>query len=44
VEGKDGWIFSLVFTAIVWSLFYGLFDQLLHLPFPDGWLLTWFGL
>jgi hypothetical protein len=44
LQGKEGWIFSLVFTAIVWALFYGLFDQLLHLPFPAGWLLDWVGL
>jgi hypothetical protein len=44
LQGKEGWIFCAVFTAAVWLLFYGLFDQLLHLPFPDGWLLTWSGL
>jgi hypothetical protein len=43
-QGNEGWVFSAVFTAAVWLFFYGLFDQLLHLPFPDGWLLTWSGL
>jgi hypothetical protein len=43
LQGKEGWIFSAVFTAAVWLFFYGLFDHLLHLPFPDGWLLTWLG-
>jgi hypothetical protein len=33
-----------VFTAVVWGFFYGLFDRLLHLPFPQGWLLEWSGL
>jgi hypothetical protein len=32
-----------VFTAAVWVFFYGLFDRLLHLPFPEGWMLTWLG-
>jgi hypothetical protein len=43
-QGNEGWLFSAVFTATVWLLFYGLFDQLLHLPFPDGWLRSWLGL
>jgi tripartite tricarboxylate transporter TctB family protein len=41
VQGREGWIFTTVFTAIVWALFYGLFDLLLHLPFPAGLLLEW---
>ena len=43
VQGREGWIFTGVFTAAVWGAFYGLFDLLLHLPFPAGWLLSWFG-
>jgi hypothetical protein len=41
LQGKEGWIFTIVFTAAVWGFFYGLFDMLLHLPFPPGWLLEW---
>jgi hypothetical protein len=44
LQGKESWLLSGLFTAAVWLFFYGLFDQLLHLPFPDGWLLTWSGL
>jgi Tripartite tricarboxylate transporter TctB family len=44
LQGEEGWIFCAVFTAAVWVFFYGLFDRLLHLPFPEGWLLTWSGL
>ena len=40
---KEGWIFSIVVTALVWGAFYGLFDAMLHLPFPEGWLLEWLG-
>jgi hypothetical protein len=41
VQGKEGWIFSAIFTAVVWGCFYGLFDALLHLPFPPGLLFAW---
>jgi hypothetical protein len=37
-------VFSSVFTLTVWVFFYGLFDQLLHLPFPDGLIQVWTGL
>ena len=43
LQGKEGWKLSIALTAAVWGAFYGLFDRLLHLPFPDGWLLTWLG-
>ncbi len=43
LEGREGWIFSAVFTAVVWVFFYGLFDRLLHLPFPQGWVASWLG-
>src|SRR5690349_5586808 len=26
LQGKEGWLFSIVFTAVVWACFYGLFD------------------
>lgn len=38
LQGKESWVFTLVFTAGVWACFYGLFDLLLHLPFPAGLL------
>lgn len=39
LQAKEGWIFSIVFTAVVWGAFWGLFDYLLHLPFASGLLL-----
>ena len=39
VQAKEGWIFSVVFTAVVWAVFWGLFDRALHLPFASGLLL-----
>ena len=44
MQAKESWLFSIVFTAALWGAFYGLFDLLLHLPFPAGWLLEWLGL
>lgn len=44
IQGREGWVFCSVFTVAVWVFFYGLFDQLLHLPFPDGWIQGWTGL
>jgi hypothetical protein len=41
LQAKESWIFSAAFTAGVWAFFYGLFDRLLHLPFPAGWALSW---
>jgi hypothetical protein len=43
-EGKESWLFSGAFALMVWGAFYGLFERLLHLPFPPGWLLEWLGL
>ena len=44
LQGGEGWVISIVITAAVWGVFYGLFDALLHLPLPSGWLLEWLGL
>lgn len=44
LQGREGWGLSLVFALVVWGLFYGLFDRLLHLPFPAGWIQGWVGL
>ena len=44
LQAKEGWLFTIVFTAAVWGCFYGLFDLMLHLPFPAGWLFEWLGL
>ena len=44
LQGGEGWVVSIVVTVVVAAVFYGLFDALLHLPFPSGWLLSWLGL
>jgi hypothetical protein len=38
LQGRESWTLSIVMTAAVWGVFYGLFDRLLHLPFAAGWL------
>ena len=43
LQGRESWLVCIVMTAAVWGVFYGLFDLLLHLPFPAGWLLAWSG-
>ena len=44
LQGREGWGLSVVTTVAVWGFFYGLFDRLLHLPFPPGVIQGWFGL
>jgi hypothetical protein len=44
LQGREGWIVSGVFAAAVWAAFFGVFDHLLHLPFPAGWIEAWMGL
>jgi hypothetical protein len=43
-QGGEGWTLSIVITVVTGAAFYGLFDALLHLPFPAGWLWEWLGL
>ena len=42
-QGGESWVLSITLTVIACLFFYGLFVSLLHLPFPDGWLITWLG-
>jgi hypothetical protein len=44
LQGGEGWLLSIGVTLAVTAIFYGLFDALLHLPFPAGWLFSWLGL
>ena len=43
LQGREGWVLSGIFALAVWGVFYVVFDQLLHLPFPAGWILQWLG-
>lgn len=44
IQGRAGWMLCVAFALAVWGVFYGIFDQLLHLPFTAGWLQEWIGL
>jgi len=43
-QGQESWVLSTALTVIAWLFFYGLFVRLLHLPFPDGLIITWLGI
>jgi hypothetical protein len=44
LAGGEKWSVSLPLSAMAGVVFYGLFDYLLHLPFPEGVLLAWLNL
>ena len=44
VQAREGWVLSAALTGIAWLILWGLFDRLLHLPFPEGQIFTWMGL
>jgi len=37
----EKWPITIILTAFAWGLSYGVFDLLLHVPFPAGQLLAW---
>jgi TctA family transporter len=41
IFGREKWPHSLVYTASAWVLIYGIFDRVLHVPFPTGQLFLW---
>jgi hypothetical protein len=43
VQSRESWLLSGGLALIAWLFFYGLFDRLLHIPFPDGEIFTWLG-
>ena len=42
-SSKEKWLLSLILAAAVWVFIFGLFDQVLHVPFFTGQLLLWLG-
>lgn len=42
-QGGESWVLSITLTLVAWLFFHGLFVRLLHLPFPDGLIMTWLG-
>jgi TctA family transporter len=39
---KERWLITLALAFFAWTSFYGLFVYVLHVPFPEGALFTWF--
>jgi hypothetical protein len=44
LQGRERWMLSAAVALAVWGVFYAVFDELLHLPFPAGWIQQWLGL
>jgi len=38
LEGKEGWLLTLSLTVAAGLFMQGVFNRLLHLPFPPGWI------
>jgi len=36
VQSREGWLLSVVLAGVAWIMLWGLFDRLLHLPFPES--------
>jgi len=44
VQSHERWPISIALTGGAWLLFWGLFNRVLRLPFPDGQVMVWLGL
>lgn len=44
IAAREGWVPSVGVAALCWSLVFGVFDRLLHVPLPAGELLRVFGI
>ena len=44
VQSREGWIPTLLLTGSTWLIFWGLFERVLRLPFPEGQIFLWMGL
>ncbi len=38
---REKWTLTLILTGLTWVFIYGLFDRVLHVPFPEGQLFFW---
>jgi hypothetical protein len=41
IGSREKWLLSLVMAGFAWIFIYGLFDRVLHVPFPAGQLFLW---
>jgi hypothetical protein len=42
IEGREPWRISLILAVCVTAFLYGVFDQVLHIPWPSSLLGAWF--
>jgi TctA family transporter len=42
LAGREKWPMAVAVSFFTWMFVYGLFEKLLSVPFPDGWLITMF--
>lgn len=42
MESRERWGLSLVLAAAAWGAFHLLFERMLHFPFEDGLIRSWF--
>ncbi len=42
LEGKEGWLISVVFGLATWGFIWGIFIKLFDTIFPDPWVLSLF--
>jgi TctA family transporter len=42
LSGRESWTITLAVTFCSWLFFYALFERMLHVPFPEGYLFTLF--
>lgn len=40
--GREKWPITIVFAAVSWAFFFGLFEYAVNIPFPRGQLFEWF--
>ncbi len=43
IESREDWWLAILLAAVAWGFLFGLFDQVLHLPFPQGMVFVWLG-
>ncbi len=41
ITAKEKWMISILFGIAAWVFVYGIFDRILHVPFPAGQLFDW---
>ena len=44
IQAREGWALSVLLTGGAWLLYWGLFERILLLPFPEGRVFVWLAL